>query len=69
MGPTRYQQGRLKLSGNSPRSPPFRPELSGIGRFVLKLRLAWIGWRVDRLKTAHGRLAAKELALSKKLKK
>jgi hypothetical protein len=43
--------------------------LSGIARYVAELRLAWVGWRVDRLRVAHERLSNVELSLSRRLKK
>lgn len=57
------------MPDSSFKSPPSKPALSALGRFVLERRLAWIGWRVDRLKSAHERLAKLELSLSQRLTK
>jgi hypothetical protein len=57
------------LSANSIRPPPSKRALKGIARFVVRLRLAWVDWRVDQLHAAHARMAALSLRLSKLLRK
>jgi hypothetical protein len=52
------QRGRLKLPANSPRSPPSKPALTGIARYVARSS-AWPGLAgaLDTTSAAHTRMA------------